>query len=89
MNAQSLKSQRVNIAYGLIKMKFPEVTRILAVKGKNEFSTYDANEYHPELSSNEMGSILRRDERTVNLGKRWLWCGCNHWARISIWRVAV
>ena len=69
-------------------MQFPEVSRIINVLGDRfEISTYEANEYHPGLTSQEMASILRRDERIMNTGKKWFWMGCNRWLNISMWRV--
>ena len=67
-------------------MILPEITRIREVKCLgNEFSTYDANEFFPELTAREMGSILKADERAINIGKRWLRVNCGY-ANISIWR---
>ena len=49
-----------------------EVTRILEVmEPGEEFTTYEANEYFPHLTAQEIASILRRDERIINAGKRY------------------
>ena len=72
----------------MIKMKHPEVTRIINAIGEREITTYDANEFHPKLSTRQMASILKGDKRIINVGKKWLWMGCNHWKQISMWKVA-
>ena len=70
-------------------MIFDEVTRIInamELTGREEISTYQANEYFPHLTSREMASILRRDERLENVGKIWYRCRTGY-ANISIWQV--
>jgi len=68
-------------------MIIPEVTRIIEAKGTEEhFSTYEANEFFPNKTAQEMGSILRRDERTINVGKRWFRCKVGH-TNITMWKV--
>ena len=62
-------------------MKFPENTRILVAIGDREISTYDANEYFPDYSTNKMASLLRRDERTEMVGKK----GAGN--RVAMWRI--
>ena len=65
----------------------PEVTELIGVIDiKEEFSTYDANEHFPDLTTQRMGSILKADERIVNLGKKWHRT-ITGYAHISIWEV--
>ena len=67
-------------------MRFPEVTEIInSIDTKEAFTTYDANIHLPKLSTRQVASILRRDERIRFIRKKWLWAGCNHWSNISVW----
>jgi len=65
----------------------PEVTRIIEAKGTEEhFSTYEANEFYPRKTAQQMASILRSDERLVNMGKEYRLCKVGS-AHISMWKV--
>ena len=69
-------------------MIIPEVTRIInAIGTKESFSTYEANEFFPRKTAQQMGSILRRDERLVNMGKKSYWIQFGILAYISMWKV--
>ena len=68
-------------------MKFAELNGLIIMKSGNEFSTYEANEFLPRMSTQQVASLLRRDERIAKLDKKWYWFGSNHWKKVSVWKV--
>ena len=68
-------------------MILEKVTELIEIIGiKEEFTTYDANYHFPDLTTQRMGSILKADERIVNLGKKWHRT-INGYAHITHWEV--